>query len=173
MQLFRPGAGRARLFFRLHRRRASMAIFFAPFIAPAPCRDLVAKTRHELSRSPTLHRILIHWPSYPGSTLMARDRTMTEVKSEIVLSIIISILARCVRGTASGAESRRRIVSKIKIVEEQWPPVWRQVLRCRRLRKGPIRPYAQLARPTVGAAAIDVPIQQRKGHNVDHPYGKG
>ena len=58
-------------------------------------------TRHELSRSPTLHRILIHWPSYPGSTLMARDRTMTEVKSEIVLSIIISILARCVRGTAS------------------------------------------------------------------------
>ena len=75
--------------------------FFAPFIAPAPCRDLVAKTRHELSRSPTLHRILIHWPSYPGSTLMARDRTMTEVKSEIVLSIIIRILARCVRDTAS------------------------------------------------------------------------
>jgi hypothetical protein len=32
---------------------------------------------------------------------MARDRTMTEVKSEIVLSIIISILARCVSGTAS------------------------------------------------------------------------
>ena len=104
MQLFRPGAGRARLFFRLHRRRASMAIFFAPFIAPAPCRDLVAKTRHELSRSPTLHphlNAIEHWPSYPGSTLMARDRTMTEVKSEIVLSIIISILARCVRGTAS------------------------------------------------------------------------
>ena len=78
--------------------------FFAPFIAPAPCRDLVAKTRHELSRSPTLHphlNAIEHWPSYPGSTLMARDRTMTEVKSEIVLSIIISILARCVRGTAS------------------------------------------------------------------------
>ena len=49
MQLFRPGAGRARLFFRLHRRRASMAIFFAPFIAPAPCRDLVAKTLHDTS----------------------------------------------------------------------------------------------------------------------------
>ena len=61
-------------------------------------------TRHELSRSPTLHphlNAIEHWPSYPGSTLMARDRTMTEVKSEIVLSIIISILARCVRGTAS------------------------------------------------------------------------
>jgi len=31
----------------------------------------------------------------------------------------------------------------------------------------------QLARPTVGTAAIDVPIHKRKGHNVDHPYGKG
>ena len=55
-------------------------------------------TRHELSRSPTLHphlNAIEHWPSYPGSTLMARDRTMTEVKSEIVLSIIIRILAMC------------------------------------------------------------------------------
>ena len=32
---------------------------------------------------------------------MARDRTMTMVKSEIVLSIIINILARCVSGKAS------------------------------------------------------------------------
>ena len=32
---------------------------------------------------------------------MARDRITTEVKSEIVLSIIINILARCVRGNAS------------------------------------------------------------------------
>jgi hypothetical protein len=33
--------------------------------------------------------------------LMARDRMMTMVKSEIVLSIIINILARCESGKAS------------------------------------------------------------------------
>jgi hypothetical protein len=32
---------------------------------------------------------------------MARDRMITIVKSEIVLSIIINILARCVSGKAS------------------------------------------------------------------------
>ena len=36
-----------------------------------------------------------------GIILMARDRTITIVKSEIVLSIIINILARCVSGKAS------------------------------------------------------------------------
>jgi hypothetical protein len=36
-----------------------------------------------------------------GITLMARARMMTIVKSEIVLSIIINILARCVSGKAS------------------------------------------------------------------------
>ena len=36
-----------------------------------------------------------------GRTLMARARMMTIVKSEIVLSIIINILARCVSGKAS------------------------------------------------------------------------
>jgi hypothetical protein len=105
VQRLHPGVRRAEIFFRLHRRRASIASFRRAVVAPAPCRDLVAKTlRHELSRSPTLHphlNAIGHWPSYPGSTLMARDRTMTEVKSEIVLSIIISILARCVSGTAS------------------------------------------------------------------------
>ena len=40
-------------------------------------------------------------PCYEGSTLMARDTTMTSVKSEIVLSSIINILARRVSGKAS------------------------------------------------------------------------
>ena len=37
----------------------------------------------------------------PGRILMARDRMITMVKSEIVLSIIINILARRVSGKAS------------------------------------------------------------------------
>ena len=42
-----------------------------------------------------------HHPCNYGRTLMARDTTMTSVKSEIVLSSIINILARCVSGKAS------------------------------------------------------------------------
>ena len=106
MQRLHPGVRRAEIFFPASPASRFDGDFFSRRLLLL-LRAGISSLRHDATRAipfsdlhPHLNAIG-HWPSYPGSILMARDRTMTEVKSEIVLSIIISILARCVRGTVS------------------------------------------------------------------------
>ena len=53
------------------------------------------------ARGNALETLDTRHPCNYGSTLMARDTTMTSVRSEIVLSSIINILARRVSGKTS------------------------------------------------------------------------
>ena len=88
---------------------------------------------------------------------MARDTTMTSVRSEIVLEHHQHLGATRQRNIG-GTERRCCVVAQKEIIEEQWPPVGRHSLGCCRLRKEPIRLCAQLARPSVRAAPIDLPV---------------
>ena len=86
---------------------------------------------------------------------MARDTTTTNVKSAIMLSIIINILARRVSGRDIGGTERRcRVESEIQIIGEQRPPVGRQILGCWGLGQIPNPALGSTSRPS-GAGRPD------------------
>ena len=107
-----------------------------------------------------------------GRTLTARAATTTSVNSEIVLSSIISILARRVSGAASVG------LNAVAVLYQETgsrgtsvaSPTRRRRARC--LRKKPIRLRAHPASPGVRPSPIDLPIDQGEGQDIGDPDRK-